>query len=186
MWPLLLSAMAGDPAAVCAAVAEADVVVELSFRSTGEYPAAWKRKRFEPPEEAILPTVRTAQVARVWKGSVEGWTPEVDDLDLSNQPAAWWDRFFGEGEFRALLLLRGQGAALESTGWIADQGACHMSWCWEPLRSEVLACLGAPTAAPTAAPTSPSPTPPSSPVDPAPATPSPARPGGWLKGCAGG
>lgn len=179
MWPLLLSALAGEPGPVCAAVAEADAIVELSFRSTGEYPAAWKRKRFEPPEEAILPTVRTAKVIRVWKGAVEGWTPELDDLDFSNQPAAWWDRFYSEGEFKALLLLRGQGAALESTGWIADRGACHTSWCWEPLRTEVLACLGEPP------PEAPTPLPSAVPPPAAP-PPAPSRPGGWLRGCAGG
>lgn len=194
-----LSALAGDPGPLCDAVAAASVVAEVSLTAQGEYPSAWRRKRWEPPAEAIAPTVATARVSRVLKGDATGWVPELDDLDFSNQAATWWDAFFDAGEFQVLVLLTGTAPELDATGWQADDGGCHVSWCWQQRRAEVLACLEAQgVTPPAAAPTPPSPTsappdpvpapaPPAPAADPAPPAPAPsASPGGWFKGCAGG
>lgn len=193
MWSILLNAaLAGEPGSLCEAVAQADVIVEVGFQSQGEYPSAWKRKRWEPPDEAVLPTVATARVQRVLKGEAQGWVPELDDLGFSNQAATWWDRFFAEGEFQAILMLSGTTPALEASGWLADSGDCHVSWCWEAHRSAILACLDAqgvrpPTPTETAGPPPPAQAPP--PVEAPPPPPAEAasdKPGGWFRGCAGG
>lgn len=187
MWFILpITAQAGDPGPLCEAVAQADVIVEVGFQSQGEYPSAWKRKRWEPPDEAVLPTVGTARLLRALKGDAQGWVPELDDLGFSNQAATWWDRFFAEGEFQAILMLSGTAPALDATGWLADGRECHVSWCWEAHRSAILACLDA-QGLPQAAPASPEPPPPAAAAPPPPPeTPAPAKPGGWFRGCAGG
>lgn len=207
--PLSLTplAQAGDPGPLCDAVASASVVAEVTLTAQGEYPSAWRRKRWEPPEEAVLPTVATARVSRVLKGDATGWVPELHDLDFSNQPATWWDAFFAAGEFRTLVLLSGTAPELDASGWQADDGGCHVSWCWDERRATVLACLetqgvtvppetppaaAAPAAAPPSA-AAPAAAPPAA-APPAAAPPAaapapdaaPQGAGGWFKGCAGG
>lgn len=195
MWSLLLlpAAQAGDPGPLCEAVAQASVIAELGFTATGEYPSAYKRKHWEPPEEAILPTVATARVLRVLKGDATGWVPELDDLDFGNQSTTWWERFFSAGEFQALVMLQGTAPDLGASGWLADDGSCHVSWCWEAHRAAVLACLEAQGIAPPPPPAPPpvaaAPTPPAAPAPapPAPApAPAPAPDESWFKGCSGG
>jgi len=187
---LLAPAQAGDPGPICPAVAASEVVVEVGFTATGAYPSAFRRKHWEPPQEAVLPTVATAHVTRVLKGDPGDWKPALEDLAFANQAPLWWDRFYAAGDFQALVLLsRGPDGRLQSPGWIEDSGLCSVSWCWDQLRSEVVDCLVAQglTVPPAAAPPSVAASPPAqeAPTVVAPAPPDAPQERGWFEGCAG-
>lgn len=145
---LLLSlspaARAGDPGPLCDAVAQADAVVEVALTATGTWPPDYQARGWEPPDEAVQPTVDSARVSRVLAGSAQGWVPTRRDLGFHNQSVAWWTHFFAAGQFQALAMLkRDDHGVLRAHGWLADRGDCHVSWCWEDLQAQVRACLEA-------------------------------------------
>ena len=164
MTPLLvLGALAGDPDPACESVLQADAVVEVGFTKGGEYPAAHRRKRWEPPPAEIAKTVATGKVLEVWKGdaALASVQPGVDWLQLADQAPTWWDRFFSGEPFSALVVLK-----KAESGWKAvDMQACQVSWCWDELRAQVAACLGREL--------------------PAEAPPPPPRDEGWFSSCGG-
>jgi hypothetical protein len=145
MWLLLSLAQAGDPGPLCPAVADADAIVEVSLSARGAWPPGYRERQWQPDPATLAPTVATARPGRKLKGDPQGWKPALEDLPFSNQSVQWWDRFFAAGDFQALVMLdRDSEGQWRSTGYLADEGSCSVSWCWEPLRGAVQACLASP------------------------------------------
>lgn len=133
---------AGSAGELCAVVDDASAILEIGFESVGTYPAAFRRKRWDPPASAVEPVVRTGRVLRVIAGDAS-WAdrqPQLDWMAFANRSTDWWERFFSGEPFAAIAVLDEQGRASDR---LLSGGLCTTSWCWDAFRAELGRCLAA-------------------------------------------
>ena len=129
-------AKAGTHAKLCDKVKKADIIFEMNFKTKGNYPAYYKKRKWAPPKKVLLKTAKTGVVTKVFKGNLELGSPWIKSYYFNFRHANSilnWNNFFKRNSFSQIYFLKKYKNRYQTTGEAEETASCKVnpqfSWC---------------------------------------------------------